>query len=537
MKKIHLLLLSGLSGVLFTLGWPVNGYPAFLFTAFIPLLFIEQYISENRQDFNKFSVFFYTYPAFFIWNFATTYWIWYSTPAAAMAWIFNSMFMGIVMNVFHIARRNIYSLKQGYFLLVFLWITFEFIHLTWKLTWPWLTLGNGFATFIKWIQWFEYTGTLGGSLWILVVNILLFRLLYFKILKRATTRTILTKSLFPFLLIIFPILVSYVIFYGYEEKSNPVGVVVTQPNVDPYTEQYSLPPIEVINRNMKLAQQELDDKTMFIVAPESALQEDIWERKLERSTSLKLLQEYIENRPGVNIVIGASTYTRLEEGEEIPQSARYHERGQFYYDRHNTAFLVDPTGTFQRHHKSKLTPGVEYMPTWGPLSFLENLAIDLGGTVGSLGIDKEQIPFVVSDTLSVAPLICYESVYGEFTGKFVNKGANLLFIITNDGWWKDTPGHKQHASFAAFRAIEFRRSIARSANTGISCFFDQRGDIYQATEYWEPDVIKQDLNLNSKITFYARMGDYIGRISAFLSVVFILMSVVFGIRKKKSLKQ
>jgi len=132
-------------------------------------------------------------------------------------------------------------------------------------------------------------------------------------------------------------------------------------------------------------------------------------------------------------------------------------------------------------------------------------------------------------------LICYESAYGEFTNKFVKKGANVIFVITNDGWWGDTPGHKQHLYFSPLRAIETRRSVARSANTGISCFIDQRGNIYQATKYWEPDVIKQDINLNSEITFYTRMGDYIGRISAFLSVIFILLSVVFGIRKRKKL--
>ncbi len=135
----------------------------------------------------------------------------------------------------------------------------------------------------------------------------------------------------------------------------------------------------------------------------------------------------------------------------------------------------------------------------------------------------------------VAPLICYESVYGEFCGNFVKQGANLLFIITNDGWWGNTPGHKQHFSMARLRAIELRRSIARSANTGISCFIDQRGDVYQQTEYWVPAVIRQDVNLNNEMTFYARMGDYIGRISVFLAVVFILIAIVFSIRNKKKL--
>jgi apolipoprotein N-acyltransferase len=169
------------------------------------------------------------------------------------------------------------------------------------------------------------------------------------------------------------------------------------------------------------------------------------------------------------------------------------------------------------------------MPSWG---FLDKLAIDLGGSVGSLGTDKVQKPLIINDTLKIATIICYESVFGDYCTKFVKKGAQAFFLITNDGWWGNTPGHKQHLTFTSLRAIETRRSIARSANTGISCFVNQRGDIQQATDYWVPTAIKQDININSNITFYVKYGDYFGRISVFITAIFILITIVFGIRKK-----
>ncbi|MCB2219629.1 MAG: apolipoprotein N-acyltransferase [Bacteroidetes bacterium] len=531
MKKIHLFLLSLLSGVLFTIGWPVNGYPAFLFVALVPMLIIEDQISQNRLKFNRYSVFFYVYTGFFVWNIATCWWIWNSTPVATLAWLFNALFMGIVFQVYHWVRKHVYGNNKGYFVLPFLWITFELVHINWKLTWPWLNLGHGFATYWHWVQWYEYTGILGGTLWIIVVNILIFRALK---PGMKVNRVFYTNMGWALTFMLIPIFISYVIYGSYEEKTDPIEVVVTQPNLDPYTEQYSVPPVEVVDRNLDLAAPLLDENTDFIVAPESAIQEAIWEDNLNWSPSLKKLTEYVDENPHLGIVIGASTFRRIQEGEKVPSSARFHEKLNFYYDRYNTAFLIDTAQQFQKHHKSKLTPGVEYMPTWGPLSFLENLAIDLGGTVGSLGIDKDQIPFYANDRIAIAPLICYESVYGEFTGNFVEKGANVIFVITNDGWWGDTPGHKQHLYFSSLRAIENRRSVARSANTGISCFVDQRGDIHQATNYWEPDAIKQDINLNSEITFYVKMGDYIGRISAFLSVIFILIAIVFSIRNRKN---
>ena len=535
MKKFHLILLSVLSGVLLTAGWPENGFPAFLFTAFIPLLIIEDYILRNKRDFNRFSVFFYTYPAFFIWNILTTWWIWNSTPVATLAWILNSMFMGIVMNVYHLARRNIYQENHGYFVLVFLWITFEYIHLNWRITWTWLNLGNGFADYYTWVQWYEYTGTLGGTFWILTVNILLFKALNISFQNIAGKKEILFNGISGLLLILIPILISYFIYFGYRESKNPLSVIVTQPNLDPYTEQYSLPPLEVVDINLKLAESKMYGQKVIIASPESTIQENIWEENLDWSASLKRLQAFIDNNPEARILIGASTYHRFQEGEKISHSARYHEGGKFYYDRFNTAFFLDSTKNIQIHHKSKLTPGVEYMPSGGIFGFLENFAIDLGGAVGSLGTSKNPAPFNLDENIKIAPIICYESIFGEYCTDFVRKGANLFIIITNDGWWGNTPGYRQHLLFASLRAIETRRSIGRSANTGISCFVNQRGDIQQATRYWERDVIEQELDLNDEITFYARFGDYFGRISSFLSVIFILLSVVFGIRKRKNL--
>ncbi|MCB0807077.1 MAG: hypothetical protein KDC05_14870, partial [Bacteroidales bacterium] len=228
MKKKHLLLLSVLSGVLLTAGWPVNGFPAFLFAALVPMLLIEQYIAEHKDKFSAYSVFFYTYPGFFIWNMATCWWIWNSTPVATLAWLFNAMFMSIVFQVFHYTRMRIYGKHRGYYILPILWITFEFIHVNWKLTWPWLNLGHGFATYTRWVQWYEYTGILGGTLWIWIANIMLF-----KIVKpeegKPTFRLVRIIGLLALILV--PVFISYLIYFRYDEKSDPVHVVVTQPNL------------------------------------------------------------------------------------------------------------------------------------------------------------------------------------------------------------------------------------------------------------------------------------------------------------------
>ena len=103
--------------------------------------------------------------------------------------------------------------------------------------------------------------------------------------------------------------------------------------------------------------------------------------------------------------------------------------------------------------------------------------------------------------------------------------------MTNDGWWDKTAGHKQHLHFARLRAVETRRDVARSANTGISAFIDQKGKILRRSMYGEEASLKQSIRLNSEITFYSKWGDMIARISIFLSILFLLNSLVKGLMK------
>jgi apolipoprotein N-acyltransferase len=306
-----------------------------------------------------------------------------------------------------------------------------------------------------------------------------------------------------------------------------------QPNVDPYNEQYTLFATELLERNLSLAVQKADSAVDFFASPESAIQENIWEERIEESRSLEELRKFLKEFPRSGYVIGASTFHRFGPGEELSPTARRFRNSEGYYDAFNTAVFIDSSGVRQLHHKSKLTPGVEKMPFSRLMKPLENMAFDLGGTVGSLGVDKERTVFTrPGDSVCIAPVICYESVFGSYVTQYIRKGANLIFVITNDGWWGDTPGHRQHFSFSRLRAIETRRSIARSANTGISAFIDQRGDAHQVTGYWEPAVIRQEINANDRLTFYTRYGDYIARLSAFTAVFLLLIAISNRLRKK-----
>jgi apolipoprotein N-acyltransferase len=177
-----------------------------------------------------------------------------------------------------------------------------------------------------------------------------------------------------------------------------------------------------------------------------------------------------------------------------------------------------------------LVLGVEKVPFSNIFPYLEELSINNGGTSGTLGIEDES-QVLKANGIAFAPVVCYESIYGEFVSEQCRKGAELIFVITNDGWWKDTPGYKQHMAMARLRAIENRKAVARSANTGTSAFINQRGDVLQQTGWWTKASIKESLKRNSVRTFYVKWGDIFGRTFSFVAALMILLTIVKRIKR------
>jgi apolipoprotein N-acyltransferase len=393
-----------------------------------------------------------------------------------------------------------------------------------------MNLGNGFANYPSWIQWYEYTGCFGGTLWVLLVNYLIFRAIKMFFLLEKTSKYHLYYSLSCLGLIIIPIIISLFIYYNYNEKGKTANVIIVQPNIDPYYEKFdAMTPEQQLAKLLKLAKIKTNQNTDLLVGPETAIPEIVCEGQLDASNSIDSLKNFIKKYPRLNILLGLSSFKVFKPGETISATARPY-NGTEWCDEYNSAMMLNSSAAIQLYHKSKLVPGVEKMPWSEHLKFLEKYALDLGGTVGSLGIQNERSVFYSQDKkIMAAPVICYESIYGEFVSEYVRNGANLICVITNDGWWQNTAGYKQHFCYASLRAIETRRSVVQSANTGISGFIDQRGDVQQRTGWWQSDVIQQYVLLNEDKTFYVKYGDYIARFSKYLSIMAIVFSFALSL--------
>ena len=511
-SQTYNVLLALLTGGLLAVAWPTWGIASLIFIGLVPLLLLENRIAQGGKG----RMFWLSFLAFFVWNVATTWWVWNATPAAILAWILNALFMTIVFQVFHFTKKKVCNKPWGNFFLIPYWMAFELLTYWWSIKWPWLNLGHAFSTQHEWIQWYEYTGVAGGTLWILLINILITNIiLYF---KSKETKPLLISIGAEMAILLVPIFISTRIYKHYEDQGIDTEVIVVQQNCDPWNEQFDSQFYDqVIQNNINLSLPLVTPNTRFVVSSESAIQEGIWLQEVDKVKAINTLRDYVKRFPQLAFVIGGTTYEWVPKGMEDDFPAREAGLNQYYYC-HNSALLID-TVRMQHRNKSQLTPAVEAIPEW--MGFLKNYSLTMGIARGTLKTDPES-KVLEFNGHKVAVPICYESAFGEYVSSFCKKGADLLFVITNDGWWGDTPGYKQHFEFSKLRAIENRRCVARSANTGRSGSFNQRGDVLQQTQYWVPDAIRATLKANTKVTFYAKHGDYLSRIAVYITFVLLI---------------
>lgn len=556
--RSRVLLWAALSGVLWALAWPAVGGITFLaFVAWLPLLHAER-LHDQRTAGRKRAFVPYVLLAVFIWNAACSWWFFgVSEPLGTRLvsgfspMVVNSLLMLIPWWLKRITQHRL-GPRVAAWAFVSYWLAFERLHHGWDLQWPWFSIGNVFGTQPHWIQWYEHTGMLGGSLWVLLVTYFLdLAIINWKVARRPL---LITTTIAAALLIMPPALSIWRFKTIDTDEGRALEAVVVQPCIDPYTEKFGgVDAIEQLEHMLLLARNVMTDSTALVVMPETALQEGtfvdmrgavpiyqgLWENAIDQARSTQRLELFQEEFPHAALLTGMSSEFLFPKNARVPASARplfdpegLPEGEQRWYEAYNAALFLPSKGPVEVYNKSKLVAGVESMPFEEVLGYVSELSVDLGGVSGSLGTQEEREVLVdATSGLKLVPAICYESVFGEHVAAHVRNGGNLIAVITNDAWWGDTPGYHQHLTFSSIRAIETRRDVVRSANTGISCFVDRRGVIHRPTKWWEPVAKSGTAHLNNELTFFVRYGDLVGRTAVFFALVLLVVVVASRFRK------
>ena len=529
LNRLKLIVCVFLPALLFWLAWEPMPFTPLVFIAFVPFFYLAEWGRSTSKGKN-FGVLFL---ALMLWNISTTWWVWFASDVGAIAMlILNSLLMYLPFGLSRWLQRKKWFIWDAKWLFIALWLLYEYGHHRWDLSWPWLTLGNAFSGMPWYVQWYEITGTLGGTALILSVNVLVYQALINVQSKDKRSWIMRFRlplgivSIFGLLSVLLGQLASDFVYQKKSKLKQPYRVVAIQPNYDPYDEKFVLDPMQMVRDMAKTS--DSAGPADCILWPETSLvgNIDVGSPAQDMQVSY-LMHHWLKNGPADNaardsslnhsraagppsMLIGSNMihwYSWMGKGKP-DVAARQSSNLEYWYTLHNSALWIQPelsihpigsdpfkherlrgsmaTGDVQFYHKSKLVPGTEQLPFVTVLPFLERLAISLdeNSASGTLGKNATAKALGVSNS-KVAPIICYESIYGDYVSEYVKDGASWLAVITNDAWWNNTPGHKQHFSYAKLRAIEQRKWVVRSANTGISGFIDPLGNTTMRSGWYQ----------------------------------------------------
>jgi apolipoprotein N-acyltransferase len=509
--------LSMFSGLLLAYAYPPYSFSFLAFFAIIILLIINELACKINLKFR------YTFLLFWlsgvVTNIIVTHWLYHTVIIPVLLiHCLNPIFIALVLTVYSKVYRK-FSRKIAYCSLILLWICFEYLHHNWQLSYPFLTLGNTLAGFPELIQWYSYVGVLGGSLWILLVSIGFYETIFSPNQPKERVK----RAIFTSCVLILPILVSLFMFYDYEEKGESIEVIAIHPSTDCYTEKYEISSEALTEKYIVLIEKAITKQTKIVFLPETAITDAGWHGNETANKSIDLLKSWLRKYPETQIISGGVLYKQTTETEAKNANVNHAKEQNYWYYAYNVALRIDTTKNNLVHCKQHLVPFEERIPYQNYLGFTKGLVEKLGFWHFSTNIPQQNTFF--SSNGNIAPLICFESLFGQSAAKSVQEGASAICVLLNEGWYKHKTGATQFMYFATLRAIENRRAVVRSSNNGYSCFINQRGEITQKQGEMKPSALIGQIQLNKEISFYTKFPNLFGKLAC-LGLVILLFFII-----------
>lgn len=501
-RKERLLLI--LSGIILGISFPPFPFP---FTLLIFVGLIPYFIVIKRRT-TLASISSATFLFSLVFSLITIYWVgsWSSEadPYLMLAGVALLLVYPCVMlipsTLFYLTRKVFPKFDAIWFFPLF-WVTLEYLLTQTDLRFPWLLLGHGLAKFNLFIQGADIVGTNGLSLIAAYLNVLLFKSFFEKNSERKFRLKPLLIAVFIFLcMIIYGIYKTST--FRISERKVRIGIV--QPNLNPWDKWSTGNLSDLLNMYLTLSQKCVDEGAEVILWPETALPVYAF------GGTYPMVENSIYNfldTNNVSLLTGMPDIIYDLNQNNIPEDSKYSGPGNYYYRTYNAVLGLNPgSRNIQRYGKMKLVPLGERVPFVDQFAFLGDL-LKWGVGITGWNIGKDTTVFKIKnekiDTIKVGGLVCYESVDPVFVTAFVQKGAELITVVTNDSWYGKSSGPYQHKDFAMLRAVENRRSVVRCANGGVSCIINAKGNILAETEMFEKTTLVGEVPLQDEKTFYS----------------------------------
>jgi len=505
-----------ISGLLTVAAFPPSPLGFLAYFSLVPLIFV--FVKDDFYlGFEKGFLF------GVILNFGVLYWLafnkgteWYwallSMISAVLFLALNYGVIGILIGI--IGKR--FGKAVGIWSFPVIWVAIEFIRSFGTLGFTWNNLCYTQSNAIQLIQFASISGSYSVSFWIVLVNILIYNII-FSPLNKKRVFTYITTILLLFLI---PEIYGISVLHksGKKSGSRTLHVGLVQPNVDPNTKWER----KSYKDNMQLLH-DLTDSVMvnpqdLVVWPETATPTYL---RRNRRHSLNKIIEHI-SALGVFLVTGVPDYEWTSSEE---------------YKVYNAVFLLRPNShNIESYRKIRLVPLGEYIPLSGIFPELNNLNIGQGNFSAGKEVNVFQVPLKVTEsqssdtTLFFTTVVCYESTFPDIVREGARKGSEMLIVVSNDAWFGFTSAPFLHAEISRFRAIENGIPVVRSANTGISMIVDSHGRVLRKIGLGKLGWLSAEIQQGNPKTLYVKFGNWFGYLCVLISGGFLIVGFVRSVK-------
>jgi len=519
-------LLCILSGILIGISFPPVPLPFLIFFGFIPYFFVLQkkgtLASISRV----------TYLTVFVFTLITLYWVGSWTKEAdpflmisGVLLMFVNPALYLIPSTLYYFTHKIFNRKAALFLFPLYWVSFEYAYTLTDLRFPWLTLGNSLPYFNQFIQIADIIGANGLSLIILYINILL----YLSLIERKRDKKLFIRySTFAALLFIVPIIYGAIKTSSYIESNKKIKIGLIQPDLNPW-DKWQIGNInELLDLYLALSTQAVNQGAQLVIWPESAM--PVYLMSGNYPDVVDRIHDFVDKN-NVYLMTGMPDATFYFNLKSAPPDAKILKSGDAAYTSYNSILFFKPNKQdVKKYGKIMLVPFGEKVPFVEELPFLGDL-IKWQVGISRWNVGKEKVVFDMNG-YKMAGVICIESIYPDFTAGFVDKGAELIAVVTNDSWYGYSSGPFQHKEIAVLRAVENRRTVVRAANGGISCMIDPMGRIINSAKLFTKAVLVVDAPLNQEKTFFTKHPLIIPLLCSSVSIITILFFVYIKLSNK-----
>ncbi|MFC2133473.1 apolipoprotein N-acyltransferase [Bacteroidota bacterium] len=542
LKKQHIIMVS-VSAVLLALSFPPVPLPYLMFFALVPYFFVL----EKRNGLGEINRI--TYLFGFIFSLLTIYWVGaWSADAdpylmiAGIALLFFNPTLFLIPSTLYYMARKVFNARIALLSFPLFWVTYEYVYGITDIRFPWLILGHGLAYFKSYIQIADIIGAYGLTILVLSANIFIY-LTYktYREEKQINKATL----IFSIALIVIPLVYGIIKIKNFVVSDETLNIGLVQPNFNPWNKWDAGNVNQQLDQYLELSQKCIDEGAGIVAWPETAL--PVYLMAGANPREVGRIRKFV-NENSIPLLTGMPDATFYYNEDEIPGDAKRTKNSGTAYTSYNSILLFNPFDhNVQKYGKVKLVGFGERVPFMDLFPFLQDL-LQWSVGISNWNAGKEIVVFEIPansintseegnkiemDTVQIGGLVCIESVFSDFTAEFVQKGANLIAVVTNDSWWGDTSGPYQHKEINVIRAVENRRSVFQAANGGVSCLIDPLGNTILQSEMLVQTYMVGEAPLEKELTFFTRYPKIVFTISYVASLIVLALFIGRKIKLKR----